>query len=133
MLKPLLLPQLVEERKKRESFQESVLENETGDLSSSAYLTQNSSASDITSPGTPTFSMRGPSRHSGSVSSIDMALYSPSVDNSPSSPTFSTLKSSKQALPDVQEEPHERDDEYIVYEPSEDELYDCFCKSSCSD
>lgn len=116
MLKPLLLPQLVEERRKRESMVESEM-----DLSS-AYYTHNSSSSDLPSPVTPTFSTRGHLRYSSSASSMEL---SPNTPASPSSPTF-FLKSGKRPLPDVQEEPQEREDFEMADESGE--LYDCFCK-----
>jgi hypothetical protein len=119
-LKPLLLPQLVEERRKRESM---LSENDM-ELSP-AYYTQNSSASDIPSPVTPTFSTRGHLRYPSS-SSMDFSSTT-SVTDSPSSPTFIANKSAKRALPDVQEEPQERDEDFQMFEYS-DELYDCFCK-----
>jgi hypothetical protein len=121
MLKPLLLPQLVEERRQRESMADSEM-----DLSP-IYYTHNSSASDIPSPVTPTFSTRGQLRYSSSASSIDVSLNTPSTD-SPSSPSFIALKSAKRPLPDVQEEPHERDEDFDMFDAAP-ELYDCFCKS----
>jgi hypothetical protein len=123
-LKPLLLPQLVEERRKRESMQS---ENEM-DISSSFYYTYNSSSSDIPSPTTPTFSTRGHLRYASSTSSMDLSANTTPATDSPSSPTFmNTQKSAKRALPDVQEEPQERDEDFDMFEDT-DELYDCFCK-----
>ena len=121
-LKPLLLPQLVEERRKRESIAEMEL-----DLSASCY-TQNSSPSETPSPVTPTFSTRGHLRYptSSSVSSSESSYHSPLVD-SPSSPTFFSNKPGKRSLPDVQEEPHEKEDLDMFDNGSE--LYDCLCKS----
>jgi hypothetical protein len=120
MLKPLLLPQLVEERRQRESLAESEM-----DLSP-AYYTHNSSATDLPSPVTPTFSIRGHLRYSSSASSMDVSLNTPSTD-SPSSPTFIALKTPKRPLPDVQEEPQEREEDFDMFDTA-GELYDCFCK-----
>jgi hypothetical protein len=119
-LKPLLLPQLVEERRKRESTSEAEM-----DLSSSTY-TQNSSASDVPSPVTPTFSTRGHLRYPSSASSIESS-YHTSVAESPSSPTFIVSKTSKRSLPDVQEEPQERDEDFDMFD-DDNELYECLCK-----
>jgi hypothetical protein len=119
-LKPLLLPLLVEERRKRESMSETEM-----DLSSSTY-TQNSSASDVPSPVTPTFSARGHLRYSSSASSIESS-YHTSVGDSPSSPTFIGSKTGKRSLPDVQEEPQERDEDFDMFDDAND-LYECLCK-----
>lgn len=90
-----------------------------------AYYTHNSSATDLPSPVTPTFSTRGHLRYSSSASSMDMSLGTPST-GSPSSPSFMGLKSAKRPLPDVQEEPQERDEDFDMFDTGE--LYDCFCK-----
>lgn len=90
------------------------------DLSSSSY-TQNSS-SEMPSPVTPTFSSRGHLRYPSSVTSVESSYHS-SLNDSPSSPTF--LKTGKRSLPDVQEEPQERDD-FDMFEDGDD-LYDCLC------
>lgn len=120
MLKPLILPQLVEERRQRESLAESEMEL------SPAYYTHNSSVTDLPSPVTPTFSTRSHLRYSSSASSMDVSLNTPSTD-SPSSPTFIALKSAKRPLPDVQEEPQERDEDFEMFDTAGD-LYDCLCK-----
>jgi hypothetical protein len=131
MLKPLLLPKLVEERRKRESMQET--EMDLSSSTSSAYNTQNSSASDLSSPATPTFSMRGHMRYSSSASSVDASPFITAIET-PASPTFSQRKSGKRSLPDVQEEPQEKDDrdernaDFEMFDDV-DELYDCFCTS----
>lgn len=120
-LKPLLLPQLVEERRKRESLSDST----DLDLSSS-YLTQSSSASDISAPVTPTFphSPRSHARYSSSTSSLDLPMHPPVADSGPSSPT---TKSSKRSLPDLQEEPQEQDEDFDMFD---DYAYDyCYGKS----
>lgn len=133
MLKPLLLPALVEERRKRESLKDAITDM---DLSSSGYYTQNSSASDLPSPVTPTFSARGHLRYSSSASSIDVITLQTPITESPASPTFSALKSGKRSLPDVQEEPQEPQEREEIHDDEDDfdmmrdddELYDCFCK-----
>jgi hypothetical protein len=109
----------VEERRKRESMMESEM-----DLSS-IYYTHNSSATDL-SPSTPTFSARGHFRYSSSASSIEVSPKTPAMD-SPSSPSFLVLKSPKRPLPDVQEEPHEREEDVDMFDETA-ELYDCLCK-----
>ncbi|CAL3967509.1 hypothetical protein PZA11_003793 [Diplocarpon coronariae] len=112
-LKPLLLPQLVEERRKRESMSDSDM-----DLLSASFYTQNSSASEIPSPVTPTFSSRGGHlRYPSSASS---------VDSLPASPTFIGTKPSKRSLPDVQEEPQEREEDFDMLDEVDD-LYNCLC------
>lgn len=120
-LKPLLLPQLVEERRKRESMSDAEV-----DLASSSFYTQNSSASDIPSPLTPTFSTRGHMRYPSSASSVE-SVYHNSTTDSPSSPSFIGSKASKRSLPDVQEEPQEREEDFDIFDDEED-LYDCLCK-----
>lgn len=93
---------------------------------SSSFHTQNSSASEIPSPVTPTFSARGHLRYPSSASSLESSYHNPAVD-SPSSPTFVGSKTSKRSLPDVQEEPHdERDEDFDMFEDA-NELYDCLC------
>ena len=118
-LRPLVLPQLVEERRRLESQQAD------GDAAQ-IYYTTNSSSSDVASPVTPTFSSRGHLRHSSSVSSLEL----PTFLDSPSSPSQAAhpLKACQRQLPDVEEEPGERDDTDIL-----DGLYDCLCKTALSD
>ncbi|OLN85177.1 hypothetical protein CCHL11_06333 [Colletotrichum chlorophyti] len=129
-LKPLLLPQLVEERRRFEEQQPEMAEGDTEHQY--VYYTTNSSSSDVASPVTPTFSTRGHLRYSSSTSSLDLP---PSYYNeSPTSPT-STIhtKSSKRPLPDVQEEPLERDEldeSTILAEPFD--LYNCLCDEPCN-
>jgi hypothetical protein len=120
-LKPLLLPQLVEERRKRESMSESDM-----DLSSS-YYTHSSSASEIPSPVTPTFSSRGHLRYPSSASSIESSYHSPGIE-SPTSPSFIGSKTGKRSLPDVQEEPQEREEDFDMFDDANELLYDCLCK-----
>ena len=123
-LKPLLLPQLVEERRKRES----VLDGEM-DLSSSVY-SQTSTISEVPSPVTPTFSRSGSGhlRYPSSASSIESSFHASTTD-SPQSPTFSASKSGKRSLPDVQEEPQERDEDFDMFDDDDaNDLYNCLCK-----
>lgn len=127
-LKPLLLPQLVEERKK--------MEVQTVDTESDrqyVYYTHNSSSSDVASPVTPTFSTRGHQRYSSSTSSIDFSSSCADSPVSPAAPTSAPLsvpqshKSTMRHLPDVQEEPMEREYEETIASDQFD-LYDCLCK-----
>ncbi|KAH8596456.1 hypothetical protein B0O99DRAFT_651648 [Bisporella sp. PMI_857] len=124
-LKPLLLPQIVEARRQRESISDSDL-----DLPSKLFYTQSSTMSDIPSPVTPTFSTRGHLRYPSSASSVDS--FHNSLAGSPSSPTF-LPKSGKRSLPDVQEEPHdERDNDAGIFDES-DNLWECLCEDyQCS-
>ncbi|TGO48590.1 hypothetical protein BCON_0236g00180 [Botryotinia convoluta] len=118
------LPGHIAERKARESLPELDM-----DLSCSIH-TQNSSASELPSPVTPTFSTRGHMRHPSSASSIESQyLY-----ESPSSPTFTSHKSGKRSLPDVQEEPPRERENGFMFEDDDDddildcdELYNCLC------
>jgi hypothetical protein len=133
-LKPLLLPQMVEDRRKWEVQQVSP---ET-DLSY-VYYTTNSSSSDVASPLTPTFSpAKGHFRMSSSTSSLDLP---PQLNESPISPTQSIhTKPPMRSLPDVQEEPLEP--EHNIHHDDDDDadrnslapsdqfsLYDCLCMS----
>ena len=127
-LKPLLLPQLVEERRKKESLADSEM-----DFAPSFYYSQKSAASEMPSPVTPTFSIRGHLRYPSSASSIDSTFHVSSME-SPSSPTFVGPKTGKRSLPDVQEEPHDQEELQELEEEFDmldeaDELYDCLCKS----
>ncbi|KAK2069922.1 hypothetical protein P8C59_004463 [Phyllachora maydis] len=118
-LKPLILPQLVEERRKLEIQQSSPV---NGEQTTVVYLAHHpsSSSSDLVSvsPSTPTFSRTSHSRCSGSASSLDTGS-SMCSDNSPASPippvaTATTThpgKNAKSQLPYVQEDPLERLDE----------------------
>lgn len=132
-LKPLLLPQLVEERRKLELVQQA----NDGDHTYH-YYAYNSSSSDLASPSpmTPTFSRASHSRFSGSVSSLEIA--SPSTCQSPASPPPvphppHSNNTSKPQLPDVQEEPVEREDEdstaALQHFDHDYSLYDCLCES----
>lgn len=124
-LKPLLLAQLPEARAKQEPPPD-----HDGDL---PYNASNSSSSDIASlsPITSTFSRTGCSRFSGSASSLELAA--PSPFDSPASPTqLHVGKNTKSPLPDVQEDPLEREDEDPAPESECDVpdfgLYDCLCR-----
>ncbi len=126
MLKPLLLPQLVEERRKVEDGP--AMEDEYPYIS----RTTNSSTSDIISPITPTFSARGHFRGSSSTSSLDLSFLQ--IQDGPTSPTHQSLtQPSKRPLPDVQEEPLDREVESVESRPSIADdfgLYSCLCKYS---
>lgn len=107
----------------------------------------NSSSSDLASPLTPTFSQHGGShlRYASSTSSIDLqqsfssacseasvSPVQPSQSAQSASPTTAT--STKRPLPDVQEDPLERDDagETTMSSLTDDQLeslYDCLCMS----
>ena len=124
-LKPLILPQLVQDRinahRKYDDVLCTVEALESGN-GTPMFLGDNASVSDITSPVTPTFSHRsglGHLRYSSSTSSLDLPLPLPSPAQTectltPSavlglglmtsvSPT-STVPAPKRVLPDVQEE-----------------------------
>ncbi|KAG8356382.1 hypothetical protein FVEN_g5579 [Fusarium venenatum] len=128
-LKPLLLPQMVEDRRKWEVQQVSP---ET-DLSY-VYYTTNSSSSDVASPLTPAFSpAKGHFRMSSSTSSLDLP---PQLNESPISPTQSIhTKPPMRSLPDVQEEPlepehnniHDDTDRNSLAPSDQFSLYDCLC------
>lgn len=120
-LKPLLLPQLVDQRRKWEVQQSSP----DCDLSY-VYYTTNSSSSDITSPITPTFSPKGHFRVSSSASSLELP---PQLQESPVSPTQTVHSKSKSLLPDVQEEPFEPEDDDDDASDMDDHfgLYSCLC------
>ncbi|CAG8972410.1 hypothetical protein HYALB_00001098 [Hymenoscyphus albidus] len=123
ILKPLLLPRMVEERRQREGILDAEM-----DLSSTSFCSQTSS-SDVPSPVTPNFSRQGHMRYSSSTSSIESTFHAALTD-SPSSPTFVGSKSSKRSLPDVQEEPQERDEDFDMFDDAvDDDLYDCLCDS----
>ena len=94
-----------------------------------AFQTTNSSSSDLASPVTPTFSARGHFRGSSSTSSLDLAFLP--MQDSPSSPIHQvTTKNSKRQLPDVQEEPQERDEDRTIL-PDQFSLYSGLCDAPC--
>ncbi|EAQ90214.1 hypothetical protein CHGG_02149 [Chaetomium globosum CBS 148.51] len=131
-LKPLLLPRLVEERRKLGE------QDDTGDQTP-YYYTYNSSSSDLTSPSpiTSTFSPTNHSTLSGSTSSLEHVP--PPCTENPSSPTQSlhATRPSKSQLPDVEEEPLEREEEKPATPPKytdrEFGFHDyCLCDFPCS-
>lgn len=122
-LKPLLLPQLVEERKKLEVHHHTCSEDEL----TYTYHTTNSSSSDIATPLTPTFSHKGHYRTSSSTSSVDLT-YLQTLE-SPASPGQQSKHASARQLPDVQEEPIEREDTRDTFHDRFG-LYSCLCKDS---
>ena len=106
------------------------------------YANTNSSCSDLTSPLTPTFSAHGSShmRYASSTSSLDLQTTSSSTCSdappSPAQPVLpshnaTTTSNTKRPLPDVQEDPLEReDDEPTLTRLTDDQidsLYDCLC------
>lgn len=128
----------------------------TNDLFVFANPNSNSSSSDLASPLTPTFSHHGGShlRYASSTSSLDLQQsFSSSCSDSPASPAQqppqnaaiqnagnaspATASSTKRPLPDVQEEPVERDDNdddeptmTRLTDDQLDSLYDCLCMAS---
>ncbi|TPX18789.1 uncharacterized protein E0L32_011538 [Thyridium curvatum] len=131
-LKPLLLPQLVEERRMLEVQQTMVPDVDP----SHVYSADNTSSSDIASPVTPTFSQRsGHMRYSSSSSSLELMPPAPLCTDNPVSPTqlAYTSKSVKTQLPDVQEDPAEREEEEHTLVRSEIGALDyCLCDEPCS-
>ncbi|KAI9801293.1 MAG: hypothetical protein M1833_002863 [Piccolia ochrophora] len=116
-LEPLLLPQLVEARKSQEHKD---IDMDTPDLSNS-YQTPNSSASEFSLPITPTASQRGHSRFPISSSSISFDSTSHSLNKIIPSPPSSvenveTFQTGMRSLPDVKEEPVEREGDYDMLE-----------------
>jgi hypothetical protein len=126
-LKPLLLPQLVEERRMLELQKMTAVDGEANFLFLAADNA--SSSSDVGSPITPTFSHRGHLRYSSSSSSLELMPPSSSCSDSPASPTQLAhgAKAGKRPLPDVQEDPSEQEDEEILPFPDNVGLYDCLC------
>jgi hypothetical protein len=122
MLKPLILPQLVEERKRRESLKDAVSLNNL-EVASANFVSQNSSSSDLSWPASPV-SSSSTWRYSSSPSSVDIASSASSAVCL--SPILASVKPTKTALPDVEEE-HERDADYVMCD-NDDDLYDCFCE-----
>lgn len=131
------------------------LHNEPRDQSFVYYNpNSNSSASDLTSPLTPTFSHHGGShlRYASSTSSLDLqAAASSTCSDSPVSPAQplqqpshnanNSTSTAKRLLPDVQEEPLERDGDgaldcddaqsamTMLTDDQMSSLYDCLCTS----
>ena len=106
-LKPLLLPRLVEERRKLEQ------QDQDAEQVSLYYAAYDSSSPDLASPSpSPSpFSRASHSRLSGSSSSLELGP--PPCSDSPISPTESLHASrpGKSQLPDVEEEPLEKEEE----------------------
>ncbi|KAJ4401900.1 hypothetical protein N0V82_010826 [Gnomoniopsis sp. IMI 355080] len=117
----------------------------------------NSSSSDLATPLTPTFSSHGGNhlRYASSTSSLDLQQsFSSACSDSPVSPNQSpqtqtqaqaqnaanaspiASASTKRLLPDVQEDPLERDDgdDHTLTDLTDEQLenlYDCLCDSPC--
>jgi hypothetical protein len=134
-LKPLLLPQLVEERLGRRAEKHIVVNGASSVMASPdpadlsyVYYTTNSSASDIASPVTPIFSPRGHQRFSSSTSSLELPLQPP-LPECPASPsqTSSTVSSLRPPLPDVEEEPVDRGGDTATLSDHFG-LYSCLCQ-----
>lgn len=140
-LKELLVPQFVQDRKSS-AMDEAAAGLEACDLSY-VYYTTDSSSSDIASPLTPTFSNRGgvPLRYSSSTSSLELPSLQQEGPASPIAQHATASKSSIRPLPDVQEEPLEREQDYDEEEYDDDEEYDdnlsdtfgmyCLCDQAC--
>ncbi|RYP27355.1 hypothetical protein DL767_007727 [Monosporascus sp. MG133] len=123
-LRPLQLPLIVEERRKREEAQAET----AGDVSYRAYSID-SGSSDAPSPVTPIFTL-GPLLFSSSTSSFEIATSATS--ESPASPAQSAQLSNKRVLTDVQEEPHEpADSDNDVDYDDDDALSDQFDLCNC--
>ncbi|KAK4161709.1 hypothetical protein QBC43DRAFT_346413 [Cladorrhinum sp. PSN259] len=98
-----------------------------------AFYTYSSSSSDLASPSpvTSTFSRSSHGRFSGSSSSLELTE-SPA---SPTQPSHVSNKPAKSPLPDVQEDPLEREDDentLILNGDHDLGLYDCLCDGPCS-
>ncbi|KAI9752618.1 MAG: hypothetical protein M4579_005566 [Chaenotheca gracillima] len=139
-LEPLMLPQKVEQDKKRLEARDSTGTNggsssggemDSPRLSASGHA-HTSSTPEVVSPVTPTFSLRAHSRYSSSTSSVDSTVPSAVTakangNNSPL-PLVESMESfriAKSALPDVKEEPLEREDTYDMFD-DQTELDDDF-------
>ncbi|KFY69943.1 hypothetical protein V499_09595, partial [Pseudogymnoascus sp. VKM F-103] len=114
---------LVEERRKRET-----LVDEELNVSQSSDIHEPSTPTDCpsSSPTTPTLSKRGHVRYGSSVSSLDNSIHSP-LTEIPSSPSFTAMKTSKRSLPDVQEDPLERDEDLDMFDDDLHDVYDWSC------
>lgn len=138
-LKPLLLPQLVEQRKRSDSasWVSSPDPNVAGTWPY-IFNAPSSSSSDITSPVTPTFSTRGHVRMSSSSSSLDLPPLAQDGYVSPSLLSSTLTKASTRQLPDVEEEPLEKEHyQHIDDDVSDDDddnfgLYSCLCEPRCT-
>lgn len=121
--------------------QHSALQHTESREQSFVYVNTNSSCSDLTSPLTPTFSAHGSNhvRYASSTSSLDLQTTSSTCSDAPVSPApavvsshnATTTSNAKRPLPDVQEDPLEReDDEPALTRLTDhqiDSLYDCLC------
>ncbi|KAL8688198.1 MAG: hypothetical protein Q9218_005828 [Villophora microphyllina] len=103
-LKQLRLPQLVEARKKRESMHLESPNSSTMGYSLQFSQTSNATSAESPSPITPTFSSRGHGRFPSSTSSL---ASSPPVRES-----LDGFAVGKRPLTEVQEEPHEPEDDF---------------------
>ncbi|KAM3512088.1 hypothetical protein MY11210_004285 [Beauveria gryllotalpidicola] len=137
-LKPLLLPQLVEERK-RSDYASQISSPDFNVVGTWPYVVAapDSSCSDITSPVTPTFSTRGHVRMSSSSSSLDLPPLPQDGYSSPSLPSSTLTKASMRQLPDVEEEPLEKEQyQHIDDDLSDDEdsfgLYNYLRNDACA-
>ncbi|PFH59788.1 hypothetical protein XA68_11896 [Ophiocordyceps unilateralis] len=123
-LKPLLLPQLVQERRKLDG-QCPPTSPDAVDISHAF----NSSESDAESPVTPVVSPRGLSQRLSS-SSLSPELPTPETPSSPTAQLFD-----KRFLPDVLEDPMERfEEDAISFSSASSEhfgLYSCLCDTPC--
>ncbi|KHN94353.1 uncharacterized protein MAM_07782 [Metarhizium album ARSEF 1941] len=138
-LKPLLLPQLVEQRLGGRTEKQQVNEHGNGSSTMAApdqgdlsfvYYTTNSSASDITSPVTPIFSPKGHNRFSSSTSSLELPMQMPQECPASPSQTSSAMSTLRQ-LPDVEEEPLDRGEDTATLS-DQFGLYSCLCDQACS-
>ena len=100
-LRPLRLPQLLEARGK----------DDTNMSSPTSVASQSPTVSDLPSPSTPSFSLRGHARFPSSSSSL---ASSPVVRES-----IDSFGSPKRPLTEVKEEPVERDDDLEMTDSSE--------------
>lgn len=111
----------MEERRKRETLLDGEL-----NVSQSSDIQEPSASDCPSSPTTPTLSKRSHVRYSSSVSSVDNSMHSP-LTEIPSSPTFVAMKTSKRSLPDVQEDPLERDEDLDMFNDDLHDVYDWSC------
>ncbi|RCI14633.1 hypothetical protein L249_7011 [Ophiocordyceps polyrhachis-furcata BCC 54312] len=127
-LKPLLLPQLVEERRKLDGQQCPPASPDVVVEISHVLSAANSSESDAESPVTPVVSPCGLLQQN--MSSSPPELPSPET---PSSPTVQLFD--KRLLPDVKEDPMERFEEdassFSSASSDHNDLYSCLCDTPC--
>ncbi|KAI9820558.1 MAG: hypothetical protein M1826_000861 [Phylliscum demangeonii] len=112
ILQPLLLPQLVQARRSQDLSREADVEWYHRS-SVSLQPTHTSSVTDLSLPPTPTFSVRAHSRYTASLSSVDPGSPSPRSSPPCSSPVADSRDDTypgKRSLPDVTEEPVEREE-----------------------